>query len=446
MSADGLAREIRECIVNNAPSLARQMYPPRGPREGIPYSDELECVEYVRVEGSPPRMPILFVFPEWEPLHLTGALRRLFGVPVCETPMREVYERALRSLSNWAVHPADPRRQWLETVYGISPEMYAPSESCHFSKVHPRDPVWLLAAHQRIMGYLMPPSSSGAAPPGYTLGHAKYAKVLKRAEALERFGQPPFGESPTAALVLGGPNAVPPQLSILDVEPVEEGGALKLYHTGTRETVSQREWLQRVTLVRNEVPLRGIAVPGLRLAALLPSSYLHLGAMHDGECEALFPLKDFAQEIFSADVRIPGSSKLYVADNSIFATAYIAEFLEPTRFVKEGIASLDRDRAKETSDEYLVNGRHLSAPWILWGGQGTFTSPHTEPYDSHVWVHLFSGEKLWLVFSEDSGQWESFVQRAGETVIMIPGVKHVVVNTSAAESFAIAQNFFPVMK
>ena len=127
----------------------------------------------------------------------------------------------------------------------------------------------------------------------------------------------------------------------------------------------------------------------------------------------------------------------------------------------------------------------LLVPWILPGEEGTFSDEHVEPAGLHVWVHLFHGVKLWFVEAKlplvnplvephkvadirlvsqspwptiaaalpanspavprqepvplADCEWTAFLQSAGDTVVMPPDWRHLVLNVT--HTFAVATNF-----
>ena len=123
---------------------------------------------------------------------------------------------------------------------------------------------------------------------------------------------------------------------------------------------------------------------------------------------------------------------LYVADNETFGFQYHPGAHSPNRASCPWIPQLSGG----------WNQSPMEAPWLLWGGAGTYSSEHEEPEGSMVWVHVFHGEKEWFVrdHSESKNGWGRFVQRAGETVVVPKHLGHMVRNLSPC--LAVAKNFF----
>jgi hypothetical protein len=174
-----------------------------------------------------------------------------------------------------------------------------------------------------------------------------------------------------------------------------------------------------------------------------PNAKLHLGEAPSGE-EAVIEARTIGAMLPSYQYAMSSSSvRLYIADNTFFAEAYDEEFLLPTDFLKKiWFEGVKRDVDAE-SNAPNIHGRPLTAPWILWGAEGTYSTPHCEPSASCVWVHVFEGSKRWCVYNDSTQQWESFVQPEGSTVFMGRGIWHAVINTSTP-TFAIACNYIPM--
>ncbi|CUG29510.1 Hypothetical protein, putative [Bodo saltans] len=177
-----------------------------------------------------------------------------------------------------------------------------------------------------------------------------------------------------------------------------------------------------------------------------PNAKLHLGEAPSGE-EAVIEANIVGSTLPSYHYAVSSNSaRLYIADNTFFAEAYDDDFLLPTEFLQKiWSVGVPRDTTAEDS-AHTIHGRPLTAPWILWGAEGTYSTPystpHVEPSESCVWVHVFEGSKRWCVYNDITQQWESFIQPEGSTVFMGKGIWHAVINT-ATPTFAIARNYIP---
>ena len=342
----------------------------------------------------------------------------------------------------------------------------------------------------------------------YTAYYGNGAVLLPMSEALAAFGQPSLAEArgfpnpfplsnkddDAAAPVMsadgsnGGARIVPwdglPPFSDLVVidgtsASEEEGGE----HPSAATFLTAHDQ-NSVILVRydgGEVPQPpASATSGAahRFIGRYPNAKFHLGETPSGE-EAVVEGREVADAMHRSRFTFrpqmgsngggelsqkPSPSQLYVADNTFFAEAYDEEFLLPTNFMRSvWSARIERDVAAEDGAP-KTNGRPLTAPWILWGCEGTYSSPHTEPSNSRVWVHVFEGAKRWCVFNERARRWEAFEQPEGTTVFMGRQTWHAVLNVhnnnnnnntanntnntylalqQTTPAFAIAMNYIP---
>ncbi len=296
--------------------------------------------------------------------------------------------------------------------------------------------------HRRLSSILAPCHGVVPAVKGYTPTDPSLGAVRMTPEqAVVKVGHMAVPMAPAQRSELGLPNT-----EIADVSQLDTGIVLSLDGAAVTLPISHEESAALRTLFLGTVVVMTTAVSG-KGGWPTPDPCLFCGTLASGT-DVVTSARE-AEAYFQQQSLQPGtqnsSRALYIADNAYLSEVFHAYWYAPTSFLQNvlhgrGSSGIAVESGSTSLSTATVRGRPLDTPWILWGSNGSYSSEHTEPHDSCVWVHLFDGLKRWHVFDERFQKWLSFLQRSGQTVFMPRRTRHVVENLSSG-TFAVARNY-----